>query len=605
VTLEFPWGLLAAGIVPPIVLLYVLRGVRRRRVVPSIQLWEGEAREITAHARWRFPPLEVLLVLQIAFVLLGALALSGPAVPGEPRNDVVVVLDASASMQATDGRFDEARRLALQAIDRVAGLGDVTVIRAASTPSVVYDGPDLGVARNALSGITPGGAPSDMQAAIDVAAAMAAKHAEDRTQVVVVSDGAYGPLRDAGVLRAPVRFLLVGGATADIGLTSVVARRNTATANTVEGLVSIANNAPRAVDVPVHATADGVPLETRIAHIEAGAEVQVVFNLPPGTARFGVNLDTGDLLSLDDGADTTVESATRRKVALVGTPSASVAAALRALSYVDLTVVAPDEFPRGASDLVVFERYLPDALPTGPIVVVQPPPGSRLVDAAGETNDLEATANDLTDSLLAGVDVGALRFSGAGLVRAPVWAETVLASGNIPLLLQGQIDGRRVVVLGFDPDQAQLQQTAALPALIANTVSWVTAPLDGVRYTPGEPVTLAVPAGASHVDVQRPDGSVGRAELRGTTAIWRDTDALGAYVARAQIADATQTLLRFDIRLPENRSINIAPVGHAELEAPGEARSPVAGAPRELWPWLVLAAATVCAAEWWYFGRHG
>ena len=63
-TLQFPWGLLAAATVPLIVLLYVLRGVRQRRVVPSIQLWEGEAREVTAHARWRRPPLQVLLLLQ-------------------------------------------------------------------------------------------------------------------------------------------------------------------------------------------------------------------------------------------------------------------------------------------------------------------------------------------------------------------------------------------------------------------------------------------------------------------------------------------------------------------------------------------------------------
>src|ERR1043166_4130273 len=123
--LQSPLGLLAAGFVPLIILLYLLRGIRQRRVVPSIQLWTGEAREITAHARWRRPPMEVLLLLQIAFVLLGALALSRPSLPAQVANDVIVVIDASGSMQAADGvnrsrRFDVARQLALQAIDQVS-----------------------------------------------------------------------------------------------------------------------------------------------------------------------------------------------------------------------------------------------------------------------------------------------------------------------------------------------------------------------------------------------------------------------------------------------------------------------------------------------------
>jgi hypothetical protein len=548
VTLQSPLGLLAAGLVPLIVVLYILRGIRRRRVVPSIQLWAGEAREITAHARWRRPPLEVLLLLQLAFVLLGALALSRPSVPGPPGTNIIVVLDASASMQALDGtgrarRFDVARQLVLQTIDQVRNLNQVTVIRAGAAPSIAFDGTDLQQMRTALASMTPGSAAADMQAAIDIAAAVAAEHAQDQSQAVVISDGTYAALPDPGVLNMPVRFLLVGRSAADIALTSVVARRNTSSASVLEGFASIANHSTQPVDVPVHTTADGVPMETRVAHLEPDTDSQLVFSLPPGTARFGVSLDTGDVLPLDDSAETAVDGATRRHIALVGTPSTSLTAALRALPNVDVTVVSPDQSASTAADIYVFDRFVPAPLPLEPMIVVQPPPGAPIGTVAGETGDLEATVVDPSSPLLFGVDVAALRFSGAGLVHPPTWAEAVVSSANIPLLLQGELDGRRVVVLGFDPDAAQVQQTAALPALVANSVAWVTAP----------------PA-----------------------AVNDDTGKLSS------------------------ESIDITPLGHAELDSVGQlqTQAPI-GSQRELWPLILLGAIGVCAAEWWYFARHG
>ena len=163
-----------------------------------------------------------------------------------------------------------------------------------------------------------------------------------------------------------------------------------------------------------------------------------------------------------------------------------------------------------------------------------------------------------------------------------------VSAGEVPLVLQGQRDGHRIVVLGFDPGLSHMSQAAALPLLVANAVAWTTAPLTGVTVDPGEPVLLPVPSGASAIVVQRPDGTTSPADVLGTTAIWRDTERLGPYVARAETGSESQPVQTFDVRLPDAESIDVTPVGHPEVQARGP-RPPEPGHARSgpgSWSWL-------------------
>ena len=137
-----PLGLALVGLVLPLVFVFLLRAQRREQRSSSLLLWAASLRDQQATAfrgRLRRDP---LLILQVLALLLLALALARPVVPvmGEGDRKVVVVLDASASMKATDvspSRFEAARGEAGRLVRGLGPGAGVMVIEAGIQPRVL------------------------------------------------------------------------------------------------------------------------------------------------------------------------------------------------------------------------------------------------------------------------------------------------------------------------------------------------------------------------------------------------------------------------------------------------------------------------------------
>ena len=84
---QFLWALLA---LPLVVLLHFVRSRRRRRQVSAMFLWQ-RARQV-AERRKRISPTWLLLA-QLLFVALAALALARPQIAGGVAPDRILVLD--------------------------------------------------------------------------------------------------------------------------------------------------------------------------------------------------------------------------------------------------------------------------------------------------------------------------------------------------------------------------------------------------------------------------------------------------------------------------------------------------------------------------------
>src|SRR5213080_3550123 len=96
---------LALGVLAgPIILLYMLRLRRREVQVSSTLLWQQILQDRTANAPWQRLRRNLLLLLQLLLLLLLVLTLARPFVFQDTiaSGNLVVVLDGSASMQATD-----------------------------------------------------------------------------------------------------------------------------------------------------------------------------------------------------------------------------------------------------------------------------------------------------------------------------------------------------------------------------------------------------------------------------------------------------------------------------------------------------------------------
>jgi Ca-activated chloride channel homolog len=208
-----PLALAGLLFVPLVVAFYLLKLRRDEAVVPSTLLWQRLVADVEANAPWQKLRRSLLLLLQLLLVILLALLAARPFVerPAGLARDLVLVVDTSASMQATDvlpTRLDEAKRLAADALRDLPAGGKVSVIAAGRTARVVANGTDdLARVRAAIAAIEPTSAAGDLGDALRLASALAARSGD--AEILVATDGSLATPPTAE-LDAPVRVLPVG-----------------------------------------------------------------------------------------------------------------------------------------------------------------------------------------------------------------------------------------------------------------------------------------------------------------------------------------------------------------------------------------------------------
>jgi Ca-activated chloride channel family protein len=131
-----PLAFLGAGIAIPIILMYMLRLRRREVVVSSNFLWQQIVHDQEANTPWQRLRRNLLLFLQLLILVLLVLALARPAqiVPSISAGRSVILLDASASMNAVDEedgrtRWEQAKIEARQLVSEMGAGDEISIIR--------------------------------------------------------------------------------------------------------------------------------------------------------------------------------------------------------------------------------------------------------------------------------------------------------------------------------------------------------------------------------------------------------------------------------------------------------------------------------------------
>ncbi|TMF07692.1 MAG: VWA domain-containing protein [Chloroflexi bacterium] len=215
---------------PVIVALYFLRIRRPTRVVPWLDLWPDQIRDRQANVPWQRLRFSWLLLLQllVAGVLVAAAVQPALSASASLAAHTVVLLDASASMQAKDvqpSRLDWAKREIGAMIDQLGPQDRMTLIAMQSTARVVASGSgDHDAMHRALNGIGPSNGPADLSGALSLAAGSV--RAGEDSRAYLFSDGIVEPLHTsfANGLPFPIEYHRVGVPGENIGLTSLTVR---------------------------------------------------------------------------------------------------------------------------------------------------------------------------------------------------------------------------------------------------------------------------------------------------------------------------------------------------------------------------------------------
>jgi len=633
-----PFFLFLSILALPILLMYMLKLRRREVRVSSTLLWQAVLRDRQANTPWKKLRRNLLLLLQLLILVGLVVALARPAVatPSISSGSLVVLLDASASMRASDvdpSRFEAARAAVRTLIDGLSGSAQMTLIQAGFRPKVLASAEnDRTELRHALQSATPTNGPVDWKTAFALAAGAASAEqggagAASPATIVIVSDGGL-PETGLPPLPGEVRYMPVGTFANNLAISALALRP---AGNNLELFTSLANYSDQPRQVVLSIYRNGELLNAQTVELLPNDETGVSLpDLPTGEAIFEARLEPAgtqegplDALPLDDTAFAVSQGQKNRRILVVSKGNFFLEQVLSALQGVTVYRALPSaasnegagggiQLPQESFDLYVLDGILPTApdsnlpvLPEGNLLLINPPP-TALFNVTGtftETQEARVADHPLTQFL----DWREVQIAKARHVQLPAWAETLVSAGDNPLVFAGETDGRRIAVLTFDLHDTDLPLQIAYPILIANLINYL-APVQSIdapeNLLPGESVTILPGLGIQEVAVASPAGAVSTMRPNENGLLFSETGELGVYAVNF-LKEKSQSVEYFAVNLFSEGESDIKPaatiqIGRTKISASEQEKL----GKRELWPWFALAAFIVLVLEWWTYHRR-
>jgi hypothetical protein len=615
-----------------VVTLYILKLRRRTLAIPFSPLWEKVLRD--RDATRLFSKLKRLLSLLLQLVLLALLVFA----LGDPRahaafaraRNLVVLIDASASMQATDvapSRLAAAKD-EVKAILR--GLGGSDRVLLAQMDAVVTPmGPMSGDAaelERALAGVTPTDSRADFARALRFATD--ALRGLDRAEIVVVSDGHLGEATDSfGAVRlgdVKLSYVKVGRGKNNVGITQFSVRRYPLDKSRYEVMLELTNTGDADADVELELTGDGQPVDLTRLRLRGGERLPRFYPNLSGASR---TLEAKiayvggghDDLPADDHAYALLPERSRARVLVVTAGNMYLEAALLLDEYLDVTQVTPAEYVAryvaGTSgfDAVVFDGVTPATPPRSDALYIDPRGPGSPVKVLGEIKQPGFDTIDRKHPVVRFTALDDVNIARGHRLAPEPGDKVVGASEGGPILVAGVRAGRKFVALGFDVRESDLTLRVAWPVLLLNTINWFRD--DDATYLSsfrtGDIWRIPVAGDVQEARLKLPGGALapipvheGRAVVLGQQAGFYEL--LPTPLAGQAPGATAGPTTAFAANLLDVEESSIAP--RDTLVVDGQTAGPLegfhVGVRREVWVYLLIAAVLLTAIEWATYHRR-
>ena len=612
-----PVGLvLGLVLLPALILLYLLKVRRRDYEVGSTYLWTHLLRDLAAHEPWQRLHWSILLVAQLLLVGLLVLAIARPFYTAQAAEAVhaIILLDGSASMQMTDvspSRFEAARQQGRKVLNDLPDDSIGTLIVVKSRPEVlVAASADRQQLYQALDRAAVSGGTADLRQALLLSAAL--NNDRKRARVYVISDGAFADQQ----LEAPgldLSFIQIGSSADNLAISTLSARPDPQNAHRYQVFARVRNYSDSPATQILTITADGNPADSREVRLDPGSSQELVFDdLPVGTKTVSARLSGSDALPLDDQAYAVLDVRRPAQVLLVTGGNLYLEKVMGLVPNVELFRAQPRRYftlDADRYDLVVFDTFVPDVIPRGNLLFINPPE-STLLTIEGEVRRPRIRDWDRDDPLLRFVDLRDVAIGRASRLGVPSWARVLVQGEDVPLMLAGEREGRqRLVVLPFDLRQTNLPLSAAFPIMMLNIMGYLEPPgqVDTRDLRPGDLVTVAPMLQTEEISVRKPDGSTANFKVAGQPIRYDQTALPGIYTATQKAGNAVIGQELFAVNPSNERESDVRPrpltLAGGQTLAPPSAGALVS-VQREFWQWLIPPAVLLLLFEWWWFHRR-
>ncbi len=604
-----PIAFVFAAAIPVVILFYLLKRKRVVKLVSSTLLWQKFLAETQASAPFQKLRKNWLLILQIILLTLAVLALTRPyfATKAKPAQLRVVILDGSASMQATDetpSRFEKARAEALKWVDSLAGSDQMVVLQAGANTEVKQSATSEKAAlRRALQACVCSDSPTRLVPALKMAESLVRD--QRNAEIHLFSDGAVPELNEFENKALPLVYHRVGKGSNNLGITALDVRANPEKAGQRAIYVSVANFSTNSQATELELLLDDHLIETRPITIPSGeTSPQVFLATQSRDGVFTLRLTSKDDLAADNQASIVSLLPKPVKVLLVSRGNRLLEKALRAVSNVQLAIANDLTDAATGFDFVVLEDVTPTVWPKGNVLAIH----------VVNTNWLETVTSVETPPIVDWKSTHPLlRYAGFDNVqvmqsltaKTPSWAVSLVEAPQAPLILAGELGRQRIVWIGFDILESNWPLRVSFPIFIANAVDWLNpanAKGGQLLVKAGEPFRLGLTEPVSSAQITLPSGQTKSiaVDAKASEFVFGDTFKQGTYRLRLGTNDTV-----FCVDLLDAAESNIKPRDELQLgKYTKVTATTMQRANMELWRTIGALGLLVLLGEWWYYHRR-
>lgn len=606
------WGLLG---IPILILIYIIKPKFQEKLVTSTFIWKLSQKYKKKSLPWQIAN-TLLFLVQLITIAAISLILARPVIVTEDgAAEKIVILDASASMQVEGSSgtfFDKAKEQIAELADDMESYGKMTVILAGTKSSVLVErsGSEREIKELVQQAECTFGE-ADLAEAFLLAEEVLLENPE--AQVYLFTDREYEN-------NDSIRVVDVSEEAWNVAVCSMEAVRaeNREYQFTAE-IASYGKDAKATAVLYV----DDVLADAQIVLLPKDTVMTVEFTdlglRQYETAKLYV--EAADALPADnefhllDGKKQTYE------VLVVSEEATFLEAALQTFGHLNVTTVASfdeldkeeeylfdgtmvEHIPSTGYDLYVYDEQMPKTLPgDGAVWMIYPekvPKGVtfKLGDEVTAETYMEKAPDSGTElfaALTNQVSVEEVYINEYLEISSALGFETLYTCNDAPVVLAGEAENVRAVILGFDLNASNLPLRIAFPELIYNMVQYSLCPvLEETMYEVGDTIILQKTSGAVLTTVTGSEENAVAANYVRMPAEYV-AEQPGLYEVNQVMADESVRTMEYFVRLsPEESDITAAGGILPELEGTSE----IVSYEKEITWWIVAVLLVLIVVEW-------
>lgn len=655
--------ILAACVIPPLIVLYFLKLRRKPQAISCTLLWKRSVEDLRANAPFQRLRRSLLLLLQLIALALLALSIAQPQIHAGSISGgkTVILIDNSASMTATDPtpgsgggandktRLDEAKRRAKEKIEQLYGGGlfassaGETMIIVFSDRAEVYQRFTTSKAAllDAIDRIQPTHGETKIAEALKLANAYTTNVVDNMGEarpisnpplLEIYSDGRIDDL-DQQVIRGDKmpNYHAIGSTEADnVSISAISVERPYDRPTAVQVFVALLNFNKEPMKCDMQVSVDSHVVGIQGADVPAAEINETTKQFMPGrsnvvftpfeqprNAVIQVANLRADKLAADNVAQVVVPPPKHLKIALVASGRSLIKTALEGMKFELLQEMSGERYEQLAAengldafDVVVLDNYQPKTMPPARYLTFGPtPPVDGLIDFGDGKQQVVLAAKD-DHPVLRFVNHENIFISKFRKIQPGTDVQLLWEGSRGPAIVAVARGSMQVIHVTFDPLESNWPFQRSFVTFLYNAVEFLGNAGEAITnkgFAPGEAISTRLPSMAREIRLSMPDSStpLPLSPQDPTQLAWGPIRLAGVYTLTWKMPDSSDSQTRVFAAnlLSENEGrLDVAPTIEIGQDTVSGRRSDEA-AYTPLWPWAIGVCLAVLMLEWWVYHR--